>query len=53
MEGFCSFPFWECGYEPMRKSTDDFVWDFVVLCNEQKANKKPAAAIRGGGSPSA
>lgn len=26
--------------QPMRKSTSDLIWDFIVLCNERKAAKK-------------
>jgi len=25
---------------PMRKSTSDLIWDFIVLCSERKAVKK-------------
>jgi hypothetical protein len=25
---------------PMRKSTNDLIWDFIVLCNERRAVKK-------------
>ena len=31
---------WECEYMPMRKSTSDLIWDFIVLCSERKAVKK-------------
>jgi hypothetical protein len=26
--------------QPMRKSTNDLIWDFIVLCNERRAVKK-------------
>ena len=26
--------------QPMRKSTNDLIWDFIVLCDERRAVKK-------------
>jgi hypothetical protein len=39
MEGLCSFSSGNAN-KPMRKSTDDLIFDFIVLCNERKATKK-------------
>jgi hypothetical protein len=40
MEGF--FAVFSSGNanKPMRKSTGDLIFDFIVLCNERKATKK-------------
>jgi hypothetical protein len=43
---FGKFLLWECEYRPMRKSTSDLIWDFIVLCNERKAVKKLRENIR-------
>jgi hypothetical protein len=37
---FCSFLLWDCILQPMRKSTNDLIWDFIVLCDERRAVKK-------------
>ena len=40
VEAFCSFSPLGMRIQPMRKSTSDLIWDFIVLCNERKAAKK-------------
>jgi hypothetical protein len=40
MEGFLHFSPLGMQKQPMRKSTNDLIWDFIVLCNERRAVKK-------------
>jgi hypothetical protein len=40
MEGFFQFSPLGLQITAMRKSTNDLIWDFIVLCDERRAVKK-------------